>query len=255
MSRHKSVANPNSSEEFRALLEELNAWEVPTAAIDGLLDASRASLNEVKALTEYEDAKVARLLTIIAFLSAVIGAVFSRFANDYAWPGFGVTGSALVQLLPAFTYIVFFAYVILVTWSVYRVLGAVRPKFNSPATWRGDAKTGLPGSMLFYEKILDVRPSDWGRAFQNLTGADAATLKEYYAKNYITETYLVAEKVAHKLEVLEPGVNALRAAMILLIAFFGLYALTIVMKTSLHVANATAAPPTISQSPTPTPTH
>jgi hypothetical protein len=224
---HKSQTSYDNPEDFLRLLDQLSSWDVPEKAVDRLYDAARMSLNEVKALTEYEDGKVARLLTIVAFLSAVIGAVFTRFASDYIWPGFPVRGSALIQLLPALTYIVFFIYVVLVTWSTCRVIGAVRPRFNVPATWSGSAKSGLPGSMLFYETILDVSAPQWGKAFETLTGDDAKKLREYYAKNYIAEAYLIAEKVAKKLKVLEPGINGLRIAMVVLIAFFVLYASTI----------------------------
>jgi hypothetical protein len=224
-------------EDFKALLDILGSWSVPKEAVDGLYDAARASLYEVKALTEYEDGKVSRLLTIVAFLSALVGAVFTRFANDYAWPGFILACSALTQLLPALTYILFFAYVLLVTWSVYKVLGAVRPRFNVPASWRGSPKTGLPGSMIFYEKILDVSAPDWGKAFQTLTGDDSKTLKEYYAKNCIGEAYLVAGKVAEKLKILQPGINALRLAMIILLLFFALYGVTLVTVTPINSAN------------------
>jgi hypothetical protein len=63
---------------FGALIERLKGWEIPEEAMDRVHDAARASLNEVKALTEYEDGKVSRLLTVVAFLSAVVAAVFTR---------------------------------------------------------------------------------------------------------------------------------------------------------------------------------
>src|SRR5438270_13971663 len=73
---------------FGELLVKLNGWSIPAEALDRVHDGAKASLAEVKALTEYEDGKASRLLTIVAFLSALVGAVFTRFAMDYPWPGF-----------------------------------------------------------------------------------------------------------------------------------------------------------------------
>ncbi len=47
------------------------------------LKLGRESLNEVKSLTEYQDGKTARLLTIIAFLTAAAGVVFSKILDIY----------------------------------------------------------------------------------------------------------------------------------------------------------------------------
>ena len=163
-------------------------------------EAARASLAEVKALTEYEDGKVSRLLTVVAFLSAVVGAVFTRFASDYAWPKMSEAHLGADWLLPVATYAAFFIYVVVVTWSMLKVLGGIRPTFNIPATWQGAGRSGLPSSMLFYARILDVPAPQWGEAFAQLTGKDGADLKKYYAKCYISEAYLVAGKVADKLE-------------------------------------------------------
>src|SRR3954464_9849983 len=93
---------------FASLIAKLDDWSIPKDAVDRVHDAARASLNEVKALTEYEDGKVSRLLTIVAFLSALVGAVFTRFASDYSWPN--VDGNSHVWILPLMTYLTFFLY-------------------------------------------------------------------------------------------------------------------------------------------------
>jgi putative hydrolase of the HAD superfamily len=72
-------------------------------------------------------------------------------------------------------------------------------------------------------------------------------LKEYYAKCYIVESYLVAEKVADKLRVLAPGVDALQWAMKILLAFFLLFAATEI----LVVPNRTASPAQTTPAPPP----
>ena len=216
MSRSSKV----KADEFAVLITNLRGWTIPTTAIDRVHDAARASLNEVKALTEYEDGKVSRLLTVIAFLSAVVGAVFTRFAAVYSWPGFSKFMPSCEWFFPALTYLSFFAYVVLVTWSVWKVIGAIRPIFKIPETWTGPGKTGLPTSMIFYKGMLDVTAPNWGAAFQSLAGNTGEDLKQYYAKCYIAEAYLVAEKVADKLEALGPGIRALRISMGILIFFF-----------------------------------
>lgn len=84
----------------------------------------------------------------------------------------------------------------------------------------------MPTSMLFYRGILDVSAAQWAEAFVQQTEGKGKKLKAYYAKCYIGEAYLVAEKVADKLRVAAPGVEALRWAMAILLAFFLLFAAT-----------------------------
>src|SRR3984885_5352250 len=141
--------------QFAELLEVLAKWQIPDDAVDTVHDVARASLNEVKGLTEYEDGKVSRLLTVVAFLSAVVGAAFTRFAGDYAWPGISAYSCGVSWWLPFGTYVSFFAYVILVTAPVLGLLGANRPTVNLPATWKRNGKMGRPASMLFYKASLD----------------------------------------------------------------------------------------------------
>ena len=138
---------------FKELIEKLDAWQPPSDALDRIHEGAKASLAEVKALTEYEDGKASRLLTIVAFLSAVVGAVFSRFATEYPWLGFGAFEIDPLSALVAATYIAFFAYVLLVTISVLIILSAVKPRFNIPKTWTG-SKADRPASTLFYKGIL-----------------------------------------------------------------------------------------------------
>lgn len=214
------------SQQFRELLDVLAKWEIPEEAIDRVHDAARSSLNEVKALTEYEDGKVSRLLTVIAFLSAVVAAVFTRFASQYAWPRLESYCARATWWLPFGTYVTFFGYVTLVTVATIILLKAIRPTFNLPASWKGDAKTGLPPSMLFYKGILDVKAAQWAETFVQQTETKGTKLKAYYAKCYIGEAYLVAEKVADKLRLADPGVATLRWSLAVLLAFFILFALT-----------------------------
>lgn len=223
----KPPSKTDRDADISTLVDQMKNWTIPEKAVDRVHEAARASLNEVKALTEYEDGKVSRLLTVIAFLSAVVGAVFTRFATEYAWPGMNNIDLSARWLIPASTYLAFFLYAVVVTWAVFSALKAIRPTFNVPATWTGHGRSGLPASMIFYKNILDVSAPKWGEAFESLVGEEGTELKRYYAKCYVIEAYLVAEKVAQKLAAIKPCVSALRAAMVILMAFFVLFAATV----------------------------
>ncbi|MDA9393085.1 hypothetical protein WN73_21445 [Bradyrhizobium sp. CCBAU 45394] len=201
----------------------------------------------MKALTEYEDGKASRLLTIAAFLSAAVAAVFTRFATDYPWPGFGAVDTDRLSVLTIATYAAFFAYVLLVTVSVLIILSAVKPRFNIPKTWTAGSKVDRPPSMLFYKGILDVTAPTWGEAFIGLGTNKGEELRAYYAKCYIAESYLVAEKVADKLRLLSPGVATLQAAMWVLVVFFTLSGANVILvKTSNAAATARTSAPVAS---------
>lgn len=220
---------PSKTERNRGFAElkiKLDSWNIPNDAVDRAHDAARASLNEVKALTEYEDGKVGRILTVIAFLSAVVGAVFTRLATDYQLPRVSNFSNSTDWWLPAITYMSFFMYLILVTISVLIVIWAIRPTFNVPKTWSGSASSNRPSSMIFYYGMLDVTAPSWAESFQGLTQNDGIELKKYYTKCYIAESYLVAQKVADKLALVAPGINLLRWAMIVLLLFFILFSST-----------------------------
>ncbi|TXG96739.1 MAG: hypothetical protein E6R08_08645 [Nevskiaceae bacterium] len=237
---------------FAELQAKLDAWSIPNDALDRIHDAAKISLGEVKALTEYEDGKASRLLTIVAFLSALVGAVFTRFTTDYPWPGFGALDINSPSTLTMATYVAFFIYVLLVTASVLIVLIAVQPRFNVPETWKGS--TGVrPASTLFYKGILDVSAPTWGDTFANLAANEGKDLKAFYAKCYIQETYLVAEKVAVKLRLLSPGVRLLQAAMCVLLIFFLLSGANAIMVKSSAAASATKTPPPVAPAANPAP--
>ncbi|KWV58234.1 hypothetical protein AS156_36170 [Bradyrhizobium macuxiense] len=238
------ISKPPSDTGFAELSAKLDGWSIPTDALDRVHDGAKASLAEVKALTEYEDGKASRLLTIVAFLSAVVAAVFTRFAADYPWPGFGAFGTDPFSALTIATYAAFFAYVLLVTGSVLIILWAVKPRFRIPKTWKAGSKPDRPTSMLFYKGILDVTAPTWGEAFIALGTKEGADLKAYYAKCYIAESYLVAEKVADKLRLLKPGVGVLQAAMWVLLGFFLLAGANVIMVKSSSSAAPKATPST-----------
>ncbi|MDA9398572.1 hypothetical protein XH79_07090 [Bradyrhizobium sp. CCBAU 45389] len=148
MSKGKPTSKEVRDAGFRELAQKLAGWDIPTEAIDTTQDSAKASLAEVKALTEYEDGKASRLLTIIAFLSAVVGAVFTRFVTDYPWPDPGSVADNKMAALTIGAYAAFLAYVLLVTISVIIILKAVKPTLNVPKSWDGAPSSGLPGRAM-----------------------------------------------------------------------------------------------------------
>ncbi|MCC8968911.1 hypothetical protein [Bradyrhizobium brasilense] len=239
----------NSS--FGELTAKLHAWSIPPEALDRVHDGAKASLAEVKALTEYEDGKASRLLTIIAFLSALVGAVFTRFATDYPWPGFGPFNEDQLSYLTIAAYLGFFAYVILVTASVLIFLSAVKPRFNIPESWKG-SNVNRPASTLFYEGILKVTAPAWGQTFIDIGSKnEGKDLKALYAKCYIAESHLVADKVAVKLRLLKPAVGMLQAAMWVLLAFFFLAGANVMLVKSANSGAASKMSPPAANPPAP----
>jgi hypothetical protein len=192
---------------------------------------ARASLDEVKGLTEYEDAKVGRLLTIVAFLTALSGAVFARFSSTYGLPRWAQITNDSTYFWPTLTYALFGAYSVIVAISAFVIFGAIKPTFNEPGQWRARS-AGPPKSMNFYARILDANPEVWGQTFVDLTGNGSKgpdKLRARYAKDYIFEAYLVAEKVADKLQKVEPAVKWLQRSMLVLAGFIVSYLLTLIV--------------------------
>lgn len=219
---------PDEDFAMHELLNYLNDWSIPTKDIDAVHDSAKTSFGAVKDLTEYQDGKASRLLTIIAFLSAAIAAVFTRFAALYPWPG--SFNNAAAWYLPTFAYVLFFLYLISAAIGLAVVVNAIRPQFNIPKTWTAGRQGSRPKSMLFFEKMLDVSAADWGETFQDLSAK--GVLKETYAKNYIYETRLIAQKVATKLNLLQNGTRFILCAVVALPIFFVICLLTMVLVPS-----------------------
>jgi hypothetical protein len=79
---------------IRRIVAELASFgPPPNSEIDALLRRGRESLDEVKGLTEYEDQKATRNLTITTFLSALAGVLFSGDLQIYI--RFGIPSSYL----------------------------------------------------------------------------------------------------------------------------------------------------------------
>ncbi|MFK4448684.1 hypothetical protein ABH944_008715 [Caballeronia udeis] len=205
------------------------------------LDRAKDSLKEVKDLTEYQDQKSARLLTIVAFLTAAAGALFAKFVDAY--PFRAMFRSSLQYGIPVgLVYLSFGLFIIFVAFGALVSFHATQTRFVWPEmkpekpddkSRKPDAVDGKPRKLddadeavftdalshLFFKSILRTDPAGWADSFvKNTTagvGGSSLTLKYY--KNYITESYLVAAKCGDKLRYLQPAQKLLQCAIRLLI--------------------------------------
>ena len=207
-----------------SLVKLLREWEIPEGREQEVHDMALASLDQVKASTEYDNAKA--LLTIVAFLTALAGAVFNRFSASYDLPRWHEIARNWDYIWPALTYAMFGAYAVIVAGSAFAIFGAMKPTFGPSAS-----RAGRPTVMGFHERLLDTHPRMWGQSFVDLTGESHSrrdSLKAHYAKQYILETYLVAEKVALKLKKAAPAVRWLQLSLLFLAGFILTYGVTLV---------------------------
>lgn len=206
------------------------------------LNRAKDSLKEVKDLTEYQDQKSARLLTIIAFLTAAAGALFAKFVDAY--PLRPLLEVSWVYGIPvAIVYLAFGLFIVFVAFGALVSFHATQTRFVWPEIKpdrQGEAGNADRSdeaifddalSHLFFKSILRTKPVGWANSFVKKTtsdiGEDSLTVKYY--KNYITESYLVAAKCGDKLRYLQPAQKLLQCAIRLLVVwllcFFGVITL------------------------------
>jgi hypothetical protein len=174
-------------------------------------DFAKQSLAEVKAQTEYQDQKATRLLTITTILSALSGALFSRFEDAYPIDTVTIQplGSAL---LLGFGYATFVAFVIASLSGALVTFHATRTRFKYPPYQTIEEQERDPESLLFYGGLIRSRPRAWMRGWVTAgANGDAedklalrGDLQQRYFRHLVSETYLVAAKTADKLRYLEP---------------------------------------------------
>ena len=222
-----TLASPKAPEDTTIpdILKPLSNWKPTGSELEAIAALTARSLDTVTHLTEYEDDKANRILTAIAFVSAFAGFMFTLVPDRYP-PIYAVGlisqgewGGYLIVAL----YVLFGLYGIALLIGVLLVLIAVKPSFNVPEAW----KQGSPRSFLFYKKILETKPEDWGKAFSERSSDD---LRLEYAKNAIVETYLIAQKIPKKLSPLKTGVwffFASTVILVLVLVFMGVLFATI----------------------------
>jgi hypothetical protein len=224
ISASESFSRPFGAKDSAALVELLGEWEIPEGREQAVHDMALAGLNQVKASTEYDDARA--LLTIVAFLTALAGAVFNRFSSTYALPRWREIANHWDQLWPVITYTMFGAYAVIVAISAYVIFGAMKPpSYTSYLRAR-------PKVLNFHARIAGTQPRAWGQnlvelANDSVVGSDSLTA--HYAKHYILETYLVADQIALKLKKAAPAVRWLQLSMLFLAGFIISYGLTLII--------------------------
>ncbi|MGA2253128.1 MAG: hypothetical protein ABSG53_00575 [Thermoguttaceae bacterium] len=201
----------------------LRSWTPAQAEPIGSL--ARWSLESVTHLTEYEDEKANRILTAIAFLSALVGVVFAAIVQRYPFSSLAALGRPErhweAQLLIV-VYSSFAVYFVLLSLGAALTLWAVRPRFRIPKVWERTHK--MPGSFLFFQEILKVSGSDWASAF---TQTSPDQLQTQYIKNSILETYLIAQKIPKKLRPLKKGLWLFFASTVVLVVLLPMCVVTI----------------------------
>lgn len=186
-----------------------------------VLQEARNSLNEVKALTEYQDEKASRLLTAVAFLMAAAVGIFVKFIDIFPFAKYSFSAS-FGEFLVVAAYAVFWVYGVLTMWGTFLIFVGTQSRF----LWgQGgfNAERDSVRSRLFFRSIVETRPDTWAKSFLCTTASASSeagldVLNEYY-RNYVSETYLVAAKVAEKLLYLEPAQIILRSSMLVLMAW------------------------------------
>lgn len=193
------------------------------------LDRAKESLKEVKDLTEYQDQKAARLLTIVAFLTAAAGALFAKMLDAYPIHQVFLESTGKGAFL-AVAYGLFGLFLILVACGALVIFHATQSRFVWPKEKSDEAKYQKANSFLFYQSIFRTDPVGWSSSFVDHTSAKDSPdrLTPIYYKNYISEAYLIAAKLGDKLRYLQPGQQLLQYAIrILLIWLLLLFAVAL----------------------------
>src|SRR5262249_28310903 len=123
-------------------------------------DLAKQSLAEVKAQTEYQDQKATRLLTVTTILSALSGALFSRFQDSYPIDTV-IIQPPCVALLLGTGYAAFAAFVIASLSGALVTFHAIRTRFKYPPYQTNQEQDQDPESLLFYGGLIRSRPRAW----------------------------------------------------------------------------------------------
>jgi hypothetical protein len=166
----------------------------------------------------------------VAFLSALSGVLFSRLSDSYPlWATFRETEGSLKLAILAGAYLSFACFAIFAISGALVIFHATRTLFKYPSP-PNNSDAAKPSSVLFYEGILRGTPTEWARTFivpEEDQGKWDPNIRTRYVRSYISESYLVAAKVADKLRYLQPGQHLLLNAIRFLLAFAVFFVLVI----------------------------
>src|SRR5690606_29402250 len=116
------------------MIEAMRPWKAISPSdpnLDKAIELARASLNEAKQQTEYQDQKATRLLTVTTFLTALAGAFFATFSGDYPLHTLGSVSGQPFYLLLA-TYLAFVMFVVSALAGALVTFHATRTRFKYP---------------------------------------------------------------------------------------------------------------------------
>lgn len=199
---------------------------------DAAIELAKASLEEAKQQTEYQDDKASRLLTVTSFVSALSGVLLASFIDRYPLDEL----RPLSRWSDAFLTAIYGTFLL---FSLFALFGAVvtfhatRTRFKYSKKPQATNPDDPAKSMLFYQEIIAVSPKGWADSFITITPATPtssaqtsvrADLKATYFRNYVMEAYLVAAKTADKLRYLGPAQSLLAWALRFLVLFVVFFA-------------------------------
>lgn len=161
-------------------------------------DLARESFKEVLASDEHEDSKAQRILTAMAFLTAAAGVIFAELSRAEIGASLKFPFSSTYGYVP----VCFFTYVATMIIGTLFFLAALGPAFNIPKNWRKKEKRCYPRSLLFSHLILQGTQTDWEKYWEE---SGVENLKDKLTKNYVTEAYLLANKVRFKVTMMLCG--------------------------------------------------
>lgn len=213
----QSKKGPNGVDLSKAISEieaTLNSPTLKDEYVEAHLDKAKASYNEVKAATEYQDQKAARLLTILAFLTAAAATIFAKFIDIYSIQS--PDRSTFAETLICAIYFGFTIYFLVIAVGALTTFYATQTRFTIPE------ESGFQ-SLLFFKGVLSYTPNAWGGEF---VASKAVVAKKYFV-NYVVETYLIALKTSVKVQYLRPAQAILQFAIKILLVVIVLLAFTL----------------------------
>ena len=257
------IGSVSSDTIIREMVEAMRPWKAISPSdtnLDKAIELARASLNEVKQQTEYQDQKATRLLTVTTFLTALAGAFFATFSGDYPLRTI-VSVPGLSFYLLAATYLAFVMFVLFALAGALVTFHGTRTRFKYPSEATVERQVGPTRSFLFFREIIGVSPTGWINSFVNVSDVVdqknvelKIDLKVQYLQNYVSEAYLVAAKTADKLRYLQPAQNMLAWALRFLLCYIVLLAVvTADIKPTKPATEPTTEPYLVKFAPSMTP--
>lgn len=169
----------------------------------------KESLDAVEGLTQYEDGKAGRILTVVALLTALIGAFYGNVvrqcemladAHPKAWGWF--------QIL-------FIAYCFTTFLSTAAVLVAIFPWFKIPFRWKSKTQNEVR-TRFFAVEIAKTSEYAWASYFLS----PPKQIEKDYCIDCIHEVHLISTKIARKFVILKiAGIGLILAGIVFLIWF------------------------------------